>query len=132
MLSASLFGAVPRSAAWFPGGMEVTAWAVGALVNSESTQDPGPWCHSWQEGTQGHFWIMGVVPVLPVLEANLKAGGDSGLHRTLGECSSLPPLFVVSPKRAWKAKVLWKTRCSPGLCNEFSPPGWFRVFLGRM
>lgn len=50
--------------------MEVTAWAVGTLVNSESTRDLGPWSHSWQEGTQGRSWIMGMVHVLPVFEAN--------------------------------------------------------------
>lgn len=52
MLPASLWGC-SCSAALFPDGMEATAWAVGTLVNSESPRDPGPWCHSWQEGHTG-------------------------------------------------------------------------------
>lgn len=55
------FGAVPHSAALFPGGMEVTAWAVGTLVNSE--------------GTQGHFWTVGMVPVF---EAHWRQGVTLG------------------------------------------------------
>lgn len=95
------FGAVPCSAALFSGGVELSARAAGALANAESTRDPG------------------VIPAggdtdIPVLLClgRLKAGSDSGLHKTAGECSSVSPLLVVSPKRVWKTRFPWKTRCS--------------------
>lgn len=46
------------------------------------------------------------------------------MHKTAGESSALSPLFVVSPKRAWKTRFPWKPTCSLACATLLSVFSW--------
>lgn len=64
--------------------LSASLWGCSLLCCFVCRWDGGPslgrwkfreeWCHSWQEGTQGHLWIMGMVPVFP---RHAEGGGDT-------------------------------------------------------
>lgn len=97
-------------ASWWDGGHSLGCWNAG---KSREHRGSGSVCHSW---------IMGVIPVLPVFEA-LKAGGDSGLHKTGGERSSLGKPGFHEPgallcKTAQGFLLLAGSESSWSLCGE--------------